>query len=317
MLGLDVGGANLKVAHESGAEIIYFPIWKKYLELERTLSSIAKKYNSKIAGVVITAELSDVFKNKDEGINFVSSVCKRVFEKVYFLDIYGNLKDEILDPRKFAASNWVASVKFLMMEGFSNFLFVDVGSTTSDLIPVTKKIEASLTDFERLKRDELIYFGILRTPVFHILKRFSGARLAAEFFATTADVFLVTGDIKEEDYTCETADGKGKDKISCMRRLARVLCCDLEEIGEKNVETFAFEVKKAMIDELSKAIMEKFESYDLEKVIGCGIGEFLIEEACRSAGVEYLAASSIYKEYSKLFPAFAMLKLVESSLKTS
>lgn len=310
-LGIDVGGANLKIAHKDKAEIIYFPMWKRARELESLLKNISKKYDAIKAGVVMTAELADVFESKKDGVNFVANACKNAFEEVVFLDIDGNLKDRIDDPLKFAASNWIASCKFLISEGFRNFLFVDIGSTTTDIIPVTDKIEAAKTDYERLKRGEMLYFGILRTPVFYILREFENAKLVPEYFSITADVFILTNDISSSDYTCETPDGKAKDRFCCMRRLARSLCCDVVEIGEEKIEEMAFTIKKEMVKEVSKAIKDKVEYYGLKKVFGCGIGEFLIKEACKNLGIECVLLSSIYGDFSKIFPAFAMMKLVE------
>ncbi|MEM1579394.1 MAG: hydantoinase/oxoprolinase family protein [Archaeoglobaceae archaeon] len=306
-VGIDVGGANLKIAAGSVAEIIYFPMWKKAAELKDKLSEIAKRYGAERAGVVITAELADIFKNKAEGVSFVANVCKDIFKEVYFLDLNGNLSREIKNPLDFSASNWVASISFLIKEGYRDFLFVDIGSTTTDLIPVKDRNLAALTDFERLKKRELIYFGILRTPVFYILRSFNNARLCPEYFAITGDVFRVTGDISEADYNCETPDGKGKGVEDCMRRISRTLCCDLEELGIEKVKEIAFKTKKAMTRILSREIKRKIADYELKTVLACGIGEFLVEQS-----YSCVRLSKIYGEFSKLFPAFSMLKLVEN-----
>ncbi len=310
-LGIDVGGANLKVASKDSAEILYFPMWKRAAELESELRRIAERFGGEKAGVVMTAELADVFESKEEGVKFVAEACRKTFGEVYFLDVDGGLCSEIDDPRRFAASNWVASVRFLLEEGYENFLFVDVGSTTADLIPVTDRIEAAKSDFERLRRDELLYFGILRTPVFYVLKSFMGAPLCSEFFAVTADVFTLTGDIGEEDYTCDTPDGRGRKPIDCARRIARTICCDLDELGIDTARQLAFAAKAAMVEKLAGAIRKKSAEYDLDLVLACGIGEFLIEAACKKIGAECVALSKLYGRHSKLFPAFAMMKLVE------
>ncbi len=310
-LGIDVGGANLKVASPQEAEIIYFPIWKRASELEAVLCRIAERFGCEKVGVVMTAELADVFESKEEGVKFVAEACRKAFSEVYFLDVDGGLCSEIDDPRRFAASNWVASARFLLEEGYENFLFVDVGSTTADLIPVTDRIEAAKSDFERLQRGELLYFGILRTPVFYVLESFMGAPLCSEFFAVTADVFTLTGDIGEEDYTCDTPDGKGRKPIDCARRLARTICCDLEELGFETAKNLAFAAKAAMVEKLASAMRKKFEECKLDIVLACGIGEFLIEAACKKIGAKCTALSKLYGDYSKLFPAFAMMKLVE------
>ncbi|MET1123963.1 MAG: hydantoinase/oxoprolinase family protein [Archaeoglobaceae archaeon] len=309
-LGIDVGGANLKVAGDGLAEIVYFPMWRRASELETVLKELAARYGADRAGVVITAELADVFESKDEGVSFIAKACRNAFGEVYFLDVDGEISRDVTNLRRFAASNWVASAKFLLKEGFRNFLLVDIGSTTADFIPVTDRIEAARTDYERMRRGELIYFGILRTPVFYVLPEFE-VRLASEFFAITADVFVVTGDIEPEDYNCDTPDGAGKDYYSCLRRLARLFCADLEEIGEEKLRRFAEAVRNRMVADVSEAVKQKISEYGLEQVLGCGIGEFVIREACELAGVDYTLLSDLYGEYSKLFPAFAMFKLVE------
>lgn len=313
MLGIDIGGANIKVASEDDWEISYFPMWKRANYLEDFLREIAEKYSATKAGIVMTAELADVFESKKEGVIFISKACKNVFNQVFFLDIDGKLSCEIDNdnPLKFAASNWIASATLLLKEGYRDFLFIDVGSTTTDIIPVTKKIEAAKTDYERLKRGEMIYFGILRTPVFYVLREFNSVPLCPEFFAITADIFVLTGDIAEVDYSCDTPDGGNKDPTSCMRRLARTVCCDLKELGAENARKIAIEAKNSMKRALENIISTKIEEYGLNIVLACGIGEFLVEEACNEINVECTKLSSIYGEYSKLFPAFAMLKLIQ------
>lgn len=305
-LGIDIGGANLKVSNGKDNRIIYFPMWKKASELKDKLKEISKEFGAEKAGIVITAELADVFKSKREGIEYISKVCREIFKDVYFLDVEGLLRREIDDPLKFCASNWMASVSFLLNEGFRDFLFIDIGSTTTDLIPVKDRPLAEKTDFARLQRKELVYVGILRTPVFYILKSFEGADLCPEYFAITADVFRITGEIREEDYNCETPDSAGKSVEDCMRRLARTVCCDLEELGELNVRLLAYKAKKAMIRILQREIKEKLYEYNLKNVLACGIGEFLISQICNCVRL-----SEKYGDASKPFPAFAMSKLVE------
>jgi probable H4MPT-linked C1 transfer pathway protein len=307
-LGIDIGGANLKVSDGREHRIIYFPMWKRARELKTKLRELSMEFGADRAGVVITAELADVFKSKREGIQYIAEICSEVFADVFFLDVEGRLSKEIDDPLKFCASNWMASVSFLVNEGFKDFLFVDIGSTTTDLIPVKEKPTAGKTDFERLKRGELLYMGVLRTPVFYVLKRFEGADLCPEYFAITADVFRVTGDIGEDDYNCETPDSAGKSVEECMRRLSRTVCCDLEELGEKKAKLLAFRAKDAMIRILRREIVTRLSEWDLETVLACGIGEFLVERAC-----ECIRLSEKYGTASKLFPAFAMSRLVEKA----
>ena len=308
-IGIDVGGANLKWADaESRGEIIYFPMWKELDRLEKKLREIKKKTKPDSVGAVITAELSDAFESKSAGVKFISGLLKKVFEKVYFLSLDGNLSTTIDDPLNFAASNWVASVLFLKEE-YDEFLFVDMGSTTTDLIPFKKEILAAKTDFERVRRGELVYLGALRTPVC-CLGKYGSNRLAAELFAIVADAFLLTGDIEGKDYSVESPDGRGKSRKECMARLARMLCGDLEEVGEEAILEFAGWVKEEIIKEIREAIEVQLGKYQLGRVIGCGVGEFLIRQAVETIKIEYISLKEKYGEISDLFPSYAMANLV-------
>jgi hypothetical protein len=144
--------------------------------------------------------------------------------------------------------------------------------------------------------------------------------LAAEFFAIVADAFLVTGDISEEDYSVETPDGRGKSRKECMARLARMLCGDVDEIGEGLLLEFAGWVKERMVKEIGKVIERKLVDYEMKRVIGCGVGEFLIREGVaeivkvakiEDEDIEYISLREKYGEISDLFPSFAMANLVK------
>jgi len=78
--------------------------------------------------------------------------------------------------------------------------------------------------------------GLLRTRLDAILPavRLGGrtAPLAPKLFAIMADARLAWGQISTQRYSCDTPDGAGKDRQSSLRRLARCVCADLEEIGE-------------------------------------------------------------------------------------
>ena len=307
-IGLDIGGANLKVYSRHGGEIIYFPFWKEWERLGQVLADIRHRHGVKRAGAVITAELSDAFPSKAEALLYIEKTLKSTFDEVFFLNLSGELKPGMDDPLNFTASNWVASVKLLSAD-FNEFIFADMGSTTTDIIPFRGRILAGKTDYERLKRKELLYFGMLRTPVFYVLPEFDGVPLSSEYFSITADAMRILGLVDSDAYTCETPDGRGRSVDECMQRLARTLCCDVEELGRENVVKLARAVKESMVQKVAAAFRQKSEAYGISLVLGCGTGEALLKEAAELAELEFLAISSIYGEASHLFPAFAMWKL--------
>ena len=67
MIGIDVGGANLKVADDDGVHIHYCPLWSG-----APLSDLLRQYTrgrDTQAAVVMSGELADCFENRAPGYN--------------------------------------------------------------------------------------------------------------------------------------------------------------------------------------------------------------------------------------------------------
>ena len=317
IIGIDIGGANTKVASANGTitETHYIPLWKN-TTLPRLLSDIAGRIKPAMVGVVMTGELADCFESKIQGIRFICDAVDDAFSesRVYYL----NNKCEFTGDAdaSLAAANWAASAGFLARD--YDCVFVDVGSTTTDIIPIAGgAARAGGTDFERLQRDELLYSGVLRTNVATLLDRIvldsARCRVSSELFAITGDVYRVLGMIEESDYTCETPDHAGTTVEESIRRLARVVCADTDEISEYAVYEIAEQVREVQVRELGSAIGAVLKRHGLDHVIGTGIGEFLIEGAVDEiSSVPCSFISDMYgTDVSKVFPAYAAAKLVE------
>lgn len=321
VIGLDIGGANTKIASSDGTlvEIYYLPLWKN-TQLPEILKEIAKKCQPEKVAVVMTGELADCFENKEEGIRFIKDAVVSAFEfsKISYINNIGRFQNETGNLRNLAAANWAASARLIGKE-IGDCIFVDMGSTTSDIIPIISgEHKAGLTDFERLKQSELVYSGILRTNLTAIFEKVKVAncwcRTASELFATTADAYLLLGDIDEDTYTCETADGAGRSKIDAMRRIARLVCADLSEIKVEEIYEIASQVKEKQVSILAQAIFEVAERNKLNKIVAAGLGEFLIKEAAEKLGFEFYSVSEHWgKEISKVFPAYAAARLLDLS----
>src|SRR5690606_5964496 len=130
-------------------------------------------------------------------------------------------------PRLVASANWHALATFcgrVVPRGHG--LLIDVGSTTTDLIPLHDGRVAAMgfTDLERLRSGELVYTGARRTPVctFGTSLAVDGhlQPMAAEFFATLGDVHLVLGETAEHPDDLDTADGRPATRHYARQRLA-------------------------------------------------------------------------------------------------
>ena len=321
-IGLDIGGANTKVASSNGAlvELHYLPLWKNS-KLSEVLKEIANRLQPEKIAVVMTGELSDCFENKGQGVFFIKEAVDYAFgtRKVSYINRMGRFQSETDRLTELAAANWVASVMLVGAE-FGDCIFVDVGSTTSDIIPIiSKEHKAGISDIERLMRSELVYSGVLRTNIATLLEKVKigrrFCRIASEFFATTADVYILLGKINENIYTCETADGAGRNKTDAMRRIARLVCADLSEIQENDIYEIACQVHEKQISTLSEVIYEVAKRNELNRIVAAGLGEFLIKEAAERLDFECISVSGYWGEQiSSVFPAYAAAKLLDNDI---
>ncbi|MFZ3059606.1 MAG: hydantoinase/oxoprolinase family protein [Candidatus Methanoperedens sp.] len=314
ILGIDIGGANTKIASEDGkiVELHYIPLWKN-TKLPDVLLEIAGRLEPEKAGVVITGELADCFPDKEAGLSFIIDAVNNAFSDAYFLDSNGIFTKE--KKRSIAAANWMASALLVGSE-YKDCIFVDIGSTTADIIPIINgKPQAARTDFERLKKSELVYSGVLRTNIAALLKcvNLNGAvcGISSELFAISADAYMVLGQICADQYTCDTPDGAGKTIVDAKRRLARVVCADLTEIVESDLLSIAKQVMEKQVRDIKEALLIAAKRRRISKVVACGLGEFLAKKAAQECGFEIILLSGKYGvELSKVFPAYAVARLL-------
>lgn len=318
VLGIDIGGANTKIASPDGqvVQLQYIPLWKQ-TTLPQALKEIAVKFSPERVGVVITGELADCFTDKEEGVQFIMDAVGAAFPDVLYLNNRGEFitGGQDADYRSLAAANWMASAMLVGKD--TDCIFVDMGSTTTDLIPVKDgQPLAGMTDLDRLGRHELLYMGVLRTNIAALLDRVdldkTRYRVASELFAQTGDVHLLLDNIGQEDYTCDTADGGGRTKEDAARRLARVVCADTTELGIEKIMAIAEQAYARQKAELAGAMEVLASQHGIASIVGAGLGEFLIRDAAQEAGLECTPVSEEFgSDISKVFPAYAVARLVD------
>lgn len=317
ILGVDIGGANTKSASSDGrfAEIKYLPLWKR-CPLGEHLAELSSRLKPDAVGVVMTGELADCFESRRDGVMFIAAEVENAFEcPVHFWGLSGFhesvSRENALD---LAAANWSASAA-LLLKDLGNCILVDMGSTTTDIIPVVDRTLSGFTDLKRLMRGELLYTGVLRTNIAALLPsvELSGgsAPLSSELFSITADAYLALRDIEPDAYSCETPDGGPKSREGALRRLARTVCSDLDELGEEGALSIAAQAKSRQISIISAGLSRIAERHNIRRVVAAGLGEFIVEAACERTGLECIRLSDIYsKSLSDVFPAFAVARLL-------
>jgi probable H4MPT-linked C1 transfer pathway protein len=183
----------------------------------------------------------------------------------------------------------------LVARSCPDVLFLDVGSTTADIIPLVRGRVAAegRTDPARLRTGELVYTGALRTPVSAIVRTVPlhgrPCRVAAEQFAVAADVHLWLGRIRETDYTCETPDGRGRSRAEAGARLARVVCADTDMLGPGDITAIAERIARAQVCQIGsgvRQVLRRLGDAAPRAAIVAGAGAFLARAAADMAGLE-------------------------------
>ncbi len=311
ILGLDIGGANIKGADEAGRTLSRpFAMWKHPERLADELASIVREFPlTERVAVTMTAELADCFATKSEGVRFIlaaveagiANILPRWRGDVTMSPVcvwttdgrFVSANEACEQPMLVAAANWHALATwigraFLSSAHPSPFtlhpsLLIDIGTTTTDIIPLIAGVPASvgLTDVSRLQSGELCYSGVKRTPlcaVAHSVPFRDGyCTLAAELFATTLDVHLLLGDIAEDELDLDTANGKPATKAAAHDRIARLLCGDRDEVSFDEavlIARFLADVQRQRLAGALERVVQRLPSR-CESVIVSGSGSFL------------------------------------------
>jgi probable H4MPT-linked C1 transfer pathway protein len=212
----------------------------------------------------MTAELSDAYPTKREGVNSILIQIEKAFPTTHtlILDVDSQLRtvqEARVEPIEVAAANWAAT-GWMILQLKKNCLVIDVGSTTTSVIPILKGVIAAeaKTDLEKLTNGELIYTGMLRTNVAAIVHnipvRGGTVQVSSELFAQSADVHLILGHISEKEYTVETADGRGINRQDSLARLARVVCADIEMLSEPEIVAMAQYVYEMQVEQIATGL---------------------------------------------------------------
>jgi (4-(4-[2-(gamma-L-glutamylamino)ethyl]phenoxymethyl)furan-2-yl)methanamine synthase len=296
-IGLDIGGANIKIAHEDGnARTVPFEVWKRPDELGRAIAAAAAALPaSDRAAVTMTAELCDCYTAKTVGVN---AVLDAVLEGLpaFSIVVWGvdgefhSVAEARRQPHLAAAANWLALANLAARSiPESRGLLIDIGSTTTDLIPLEHGRVAARgrSDTGRLQTGELVYAGVRRTPVCALATelplRGIVTGLAAEIFASTLDVYLTLGDLAANPSDLSTADGRPATVEAARDRLARMVGADRDAFSDDDAHAFAKSVDECLTQRLVLAA-ERAVAATIGRpavAVVAGSGEFLARRVAR------------------------------------
>lgn len=333
MIGWDIGGVNTKVVRVARGEVLVavarpFELQRSPGSLTSILRELAVEIGADAAAhaVTMTAELSQMFRTKREGVAFVLDAVEAAFPssliRVFAVDgRFLSPSDARNEPLAVAAANWAATARIVAAH-HANALLVDIGTTSTDIIPIAGGEVASdgRTDPERLASGELVYTGALRTPAeamaSHVMLGGTHVGVSAEGFALAGDVHVWRGDLAPSDYTCPTPDGRPATREFAGERLARVICADRDMLDDAAVSAIADALASAQVARITEAIRRVHARHpSLGAAVVTGLGEFLGGAAARAAGLQVVRLTTTLGDAAaRCAPAASVALLLERAL---
>lgn len=305
VLGWDIGGAHVKAAcaDETGVvmDVRQVPcaLWQGMRHLDAALARLAEALGGDRAvhALTMTGELADLFEDRHEGVRrILDCFTARFGAQVRVLTIEGELicaAQAARRPSAVASANWMASA--LVAAAASPFpaLLVDIGSTTSDIVALRDGAAQpqARDDAGRLDSGELVYAGVVRTPVAVLVDRvpWEGrwTAVSAEVFATSGDAWVLSGAlVPQAGEFGAGADGRGWNAADCARRLARMIGRDPQAAVPERWRRLAHYVAGVQEDSLRRAVERRLSAVDVTHLVAAGVGAFLVRRIAARLGLE-------------------------------
>jgi len=309
-VGWDIGGAHVKAAviNAQGELLAVYqqpcPLWKGLEQLQQAVRAILTDITepAEYHAITMTGELVDLFVDRDDGVKQIIRtmqallVGKRCYIYAGLAGFIPAAQVEASHYSAIASANWLASAGFAAQK-IGNGLFVDIGSTTTDILVLKDgQVKAQgYSDYQRLISKELVYTGIVRTAVMAVAQtahdQGQDIGIMAEYFATMADVYRVTGELDEAHDQTETADGNEKTVVASARRLSRLLGSDFVVEELPRWTAFAENIREQQLQKILQACLYRLQTAELDQqqaLMGAGIGRFLVKELAQRLDRPYI-----------------------------
>lgn len=343
-IGLDIGGANLKLFHTDAiAHSVPFAMWKHPEMLaQRLIEAVSTLPPASTWLITMTGELADCFEDRATGVRYIveqvqRAARQRTVRKVLYYAIPNDsgaaggftLPAYFIDavtaglrPGRVASANWHATAQHLANQSPrpGTSIVVDIGSTTTDMIPIRegKVVTNSQTDFDRLAAGELVYIGGERTPVCSLVNELPWhgrmIPIMREFFADIGDCACLLGiaETRDEfDATQEsklTADGRPRTVAHARTRMARMIGRD----GDQVEAVDACEMAQYVVDQAAQIIHRTLNALDpsgSRPLILLGHHRWLLSGKLRTDRIFTDACDS--PMISRVGPAYALCQLFQ------
>jgi probable H4MPT-linked C1 transfer pathway protein len=312
IIGWDIGGAHLKAARLENGRIVNVvqiasPLWQGIGELHHALDQAKILLGpADRHAATMTAELADAFADRQEGVAKVAAIAEAELGShnlLFYAGPAGLIAPAAIagQTEAVASANWHASAA-LVARHFPDAIFADMGSTTTDLIPVRggQVAAAGYSDVTRMAHGELVYAGIVRSFLMAGLSLVPyGGRwvpLMNEWFANASDVYRILGELPDDADLMLTADGREKTVEASNARLARQIGLDAKDAAPwalKELARYFAEAQLRTVTDGAHLVLSHAHFHAETPIVGAGVGRFIIKKLAARLGSPYVDFSDL------------------------
>jgi (4-(4-[2-(gamma-L-glutamylamino)ethyl]phenoxymethyl)furan-2-yl)methanamine synthase len=290
VMGLDVGGANIKLATSKGdGQSVPFELWRSPDLLGARLRELAGRYQlpDRLA-VTMSGELCDCFRTKRDGVTQILQGVAAGWPELLATQVgvwstegkFVTVEEAVKNPLGVSAGNWHAQGTALARRYGGRSLMIDTGSTTTDILWLEGGVCRAVgkTDTARLGTGELVYLGAGRTPLMALgpLVEFRGKShgVMNELFADMRDVWLVMGLKPEEPDAVDTWDKRPATRVFAAERVLRMVGADSESADVFDSSALAHTFAMSHAHRIAAGVRRVIAGRRPERVILTGSGDF-------------------------------------------
>jgi probable H4MPT-linked C1 transfer pathway protein len=309
VIGWDIGGAHVKACLLEGgrardAAQWPCPLWQGQHHLELALAAAQSRWPAAFAAarchaVTMTGEMVDLFANRRDGVlRLVEQLATRLGAglRLYAAGSRGGFWASAAAAAQhwqaIASANWMASASWAAAQ-VNEGVLLDIGSTTTDLIALRAGAVASHArgDSDRLASGELLYLGVVRTPLCALARQVPfddhEVNVMNEFFATSADVYRLSGELDAAHDQQPSADGGAKTEAATRQRLARMIGRDAGDASPAQWLALARFWREQQIEQTAAQLARVVRAHAVPPdapLVATGCGAFLVADLARRCG---------------------------------
>ena len=310
IVGWDIGGAHVKACWLQDGQlrdVVQWacPLWLGLQHLAAVLQAAQQRWpqlGQAQHAVTMTGEMADLFTDRADGVARIAATLAQHLGPATALQFYAgddgwcSAAAVASHWRQIASANWLATAQHVALalqqrcgnswasSQATEALLVDIGSTTTDLIAVRNGtvLTSTRTDHQRLASAELVYHGVVRTPLCVLAQQVAWqgrpVNVMNELFATMADVYRLTAELDPTHDQQPAADGGAKTAAASRQRLARLIGLDSTDGTAADWLALAQVWRRAQVATLQAQVARVVALHGMGQhtlLVSAGCGDFL------------------------------------------